>query len=36
MLYTGEDITTDGYKTGRGYFDIMRKNVEALIDAFTR
>ncbi|MDW8063200.1 MAG: metal ABC transporter substrate-binding protein [Candidatus Caldarchaeum sp.] len=35
MLHTGENILSDGYKRGQGYFDMMRKNVDALVKSFT-
>ncbi|MDW8084549.1 MAG: metal ABC transporter substrate-binding protein [Candidatus Caldarchaeum sp.] len=34
MLYTGENLLSDGYKRGQGYVDMMRKNVDALVKSF--
>lgn len=34
MLYTGEGLSFDGYKRGQGYIDMMRRNLEALLDGF--
>ncbi|MEM0440543.1 MAG: metal ABC transporter substrate-binding protein [Candidatus Caldarchaeum sp.] len=33
MLYTGEGLTFDGYLKGQGYIEMMRRNLEALVDA---
>ncbi|MEM0443547.1 MAG: zinc ABC transporter substrate-binding protein [Candidatus Caldarchaeum sp.] len=36
MLYTGEGLNHDDYKKGKGYVNILRSNLEALLNAFER